>query len=251
MAVLFELLLVFLDLGREVALAALRHEQRVPRAVPGVETVLAGVVVFRIAEEPPVDGRDGLAFADEDRAGLDGGLETALTREGPGLAVGPDVDTVEPLLEDIERRIGSVDLDALVDGESAHPEVDAAFGEMEADALVPLGGQEGELDLGVIVEAEVVPLAEMDLGLAALGPHLVALDQGEIDLALLVAQVRRPLDVNGPVDVAQAGETVGEKAFILGLQAEGDRNDECDRQDRRSWGCLVHRLSPSDPYLRK
>jgi hypothetical protein len=247
LAILVELLFILLDLGREVLALAARGEKRVTRAVPGIEPILAAVGVRRIAEEPAVGGGHGLVRPDEGGAVLGGGLETAFPDGGLGLPIDPNVEPVEPLLEDVERGVGSMDLDALVHGELAHPEIGAAFGEVELDALVPLGGQDGEFDPGVVVEAEVVPAPEVDLGLAAVGPHLIALDQREVYLALLIAQVRGPLNVDRAIDVAQAGETVRIVPFILRLEAERHNNDESGRQERSLCHRLVHRLSPSDP----
>jgi hypothetical protein len=249
LAVLVELLFILLDLGREILASAARGEERVPRAVPSVEPVLAAVGVLRIAEKPAVGGGHGLVRLDEDGAVLGGRLETAFPDGGLGFPVEPDVEPVETLFENVERGVGSMDLDALVHGEPAHPEISAAFGEMELDALVPLGGQDGEFDPGVVVKAKVVPVSEVDLGLAAVGPHLVPLDQREVDLALLVAQVRGPLDVDRAGDIAQAGEAVRIIPFILRLEAERHKNDESGRQERSLCHHLVHRLSPSDPLL--
>jgi hypothetical protein len=246
-AVLVELLLVLLDLGREILPRAPGREQAVPRVVPILERVAAAGVVSGIVEELPGGGGHGFTRPDEDGAVLRGGLEAALADHGLGLLIEYDLEAVEPLLEDVKRGVGRMDLDALVRDKLAHPEIRAPLDEMEADALVALRRQDGEFDLGVGVETEIVPAPEMDLGLAALGPHRVALDQGEIDLALFVSQVRRPLDIDGAVDIAQAGEAVGIEPFVLGPEAEGDGDDDHDGQDRRLRHRLAHLFSPSDP----
>jgi len=249
MSVLVELLLVLLHLGGEVLLLAPRGELLVPAAVPVVEGVAAGVPIGGIAEQTAVDGRHGLLIPDEDGAVLGRGLQAPLAGRRLGFSGGVDVEAVEALLENIERRVGGMDLDALVQGEMAHPEIGAAFREVDLDALLPFRGQEDEFDLGVVIEAEIVPSAEVDLGLAALRSDLVSLNEGQVDLPLFVAQVRRPLDIDRPADIAEAGEAVGVISFVLGHEAEGDRNDEYGRQKGRSLHHLVHRFSPSAPIF--
>jgi hypothetical protein len=251
MAVVIELLFVLLHFGGEVLPVAACGELGVPAVVPIVESVAAGLPVGGISEEPAVGGRHGLLGMDEDGAVFGRGFQAALTDEDLGLALEPDIEPVEALFEDVERRIGGMDLDALVEGELGHPEISAAFREVDLDTLLPFRGENGEFDLGVIAEAEVIPPAEMDLGLAAFGPELVPLDQGKVDLALFVAQVRCPLDEHRAADIGQAGKTVGVESLVLGHEAEGDQNDEADRQERSLCHHLVHRLSPSASYLKQ
>jgi hypothetical protein len=218
-AVLVELFLVLLDPGGEVLPFAPLGELGVAAAVPVVERVGRGVTVFGVVEEPALGGGQGLPVADEDRAVFRRGFQAALTDEDDGLPAGPDIEPVEARGEDVEGRVGGMELDALLLGEIAHPEIGAAARQDELDALLPFPGQDGELDLGVVVEAEIVAAAEVDLGLAALGPDAVSLDEGEIDLSLLVAQTRGPLDVDRAVDIAQTGIAVGIITFILGREA--------------------------------
>ncbi len=253
--VIIELLFIFRHFGRQVLAVAPGHEQGIPVAVPLVERVGAGRRILGIAEEPAVGSRHGLMGLDDDRARFGCGFEAALRGIGPGRSVGPDVKPVKPGFEHVERGVGSMDLEALVLEEGADPHVDGAFRQVDADTLIALCGQGRELDLGVFAEAQVIALAEVDLGLASLGPERVALDEGQVDLALFKALVRRALDKDVAVDVAQAGITVGivplvrDGRGLLGGQAQGDRNDECGRHKRRSDHHLVHRLSPSDPLL--
>jgi hypothetical protein len=217
------------------------RELRVPRTVPVVENVVTRVEVLRIPEKTAFGNRRGLLVPDERRPVLGGRLQAAFMDEDSGLAARRHIEAVQALFEDVERRVGGMDRHAFIDGEMAHSEVGASLEDMDLEALVPLLGELGEFHFGVGVEAKVVPAAEVDLGLAVLGPHLIALDEGQVDLALLIAQVGGPLDVDGAVDVAQPGETVGVIAFVLGQKAEGDGNDESDDQER----FVSHRLSPS------
>jgi hypothetical protein len=248
-AVLVELFFVFSDFRGEVLPFAPGRKLGVAAAVPFVERVVAGIAVFRLAEEPAVGGRHGLLGLDEDGAFFGRGLEAAFTNENLGLSLEPDIEPVQPFLENVKRGVGGVDLDALFRGQGAHPEIGAAFREMDIDALIAFRGQDGEFDFSVVAETEIVAAAEMDLSLTALGPHLVSLNEGKIDLSLFIAQVRCPLDTDRAVDVAQAGKTVRIIPLVLGREAQGDRNDECERQKRCLCHHLVHRLSPSDPNL--
>jgi hypothetical protein len=249
LAVLVKLLFVIAHVGREVLPLAPFGQLDVAAAVPIVERVAAGKVIFRIAEKPAVGGGHGLLCLEEHGALLGRRFQTSFTDEDLGLPFGLDLEPVQAFLEDVERRIGGVDLDALIEGELAHPEIDAALRQVDLDALLPFRGQDGEFDLGVVVEAEIVPVPEMDLGLADLGPHLVSLDQGEVDLSLFESLVGGPLDVDRAVDKIQAGKAVRVESLVLGLEAEGDKNDEGDRQERSLCHHLVHRLSPSAPIL--
>jgi hypothetical protein len=178
LAVLVELFFIFFEVGGEVLPFAPLGELGVPGTVPVVETVLAGIEIFRVAGETAVGCRQAFLFVDHHRTVLAGRLQAALADEDLGFPVQFHVEPVEPFFENVERRVGGMDFDALVSGEITHPEIGASFGNMELDALVPFLGKDREFHLGVIGEAEVVAAAEMDLGLAGFGPHLVALDEG-------------------------------------------------------------------------
>jgi hypothetical protein len=219
LAVPVELFFIFFEIGRQVLPFAPLGELGVPGTVPVVEAVGTGIGIFRVAGETAVRDRQGLLLPDHDRAVLAGRLQAALADENLGFPVQFHVEPVEPFFENIERCVWGMDFDALVSGEIAHPEVGASFGDMDLDALVPFLGKDREFHLGVVGEAEVVAAAEVDLGLAGFGPHLVALDKGEIHFALFIAQVGRPLDKDRAVDVAQAGITVGVESFVLGHEA--------------------------------
>jgi hypothetical protein len=228
LAVLVEFFFIFSEVGGEVLPFASLGQLGIPGAVPAVEVVVGGIGGFRIAGETAVGGRQAFLFTDHHRTVHAGRLEAPFADEDLGFPVESHVESIEPFFENVERRVGSMDFDTLVGSEIAHAEVGAAFIEMDLDVLVSFLRQDGKFHLGVIGEAEVVAAAEVDLSLAVLGSHFVALDEGEVHLPLLVAQVRCPLNKDRAVDVAQAGKAVGVEAFVLGHEAEGDRNDDRD-----------------------
>jgi hypothetical protein len=208
-AVLVELLFIVSEVGWQVAGGAPLGKQGVPGRVPLVERVRARVVVVGIADEPSVRGDERLPAANDDRALLSGGLEAAFKDDELGLTVDAHVEPVEAFLQDVAGRVGSMDLDRLVAGERADPQISAPFENMDLDPLIPLNGQEGEFNLGVVIEPQVVPAAEVDFGLSHACPELVSADQGQVDLGLFGAGVRGPLDEDVPADIGQAGKARG------------------------------------------
>jgi hypothetical protein len=208
-AVLIEFLLILVEVGRKAAGRAPLGEQRVPRLVPLVEGVGAGIGLSGVAEQVAVCGDERLTGVDHDGAGLACGLEAALDDQDFGLALGGNVEPIKAFFQDIVRRVGRMDLDAFLTRHGADPQVRAAFEDMDLDPVVALGGQDGKLDLAVFSQPEVIPAAEMDFGLTFAGPQLVALDQNQVDLSPFGAEVRRPLDEDIAVDVVHTGEARG------------------------------------------
>jgi hypothetical protein len=198
-----------------------------------IESVGAGSEIVRVTEQAAVFGGHGLPGLDNDRAPLAGGLEAALGNEDLRLAVQGDVEPVEALVQDVRGDVGRMDLDGFLAGERADPQVGAAFKDVDLDPVISLRGKDGEFHLAVIVEAQVVPAAEMDFDLAGPCCQLVPLDQSHVHLALLGPEVRCPLDEDFAVDEGQPGEARGVIAVgggvRLGDQTERNANEESDR----------------------
>jgi hypothetical protein len=233
MAVLIELLLVFVDVGRKVAGGTPLGEQGVPRLVPLVEVIGVGVGMLRVAEQTTVRGGERFPGVNHDGALFAGGFKAALDDEDLGLAVQTDVEPIEAFVQDVAREVGGMNLDGLFVGESADPEVRAAFKDVDFDPVIPLRGQDGELHLAVVVQPEIIPAAEIDLGAAGSGPQLIPLDQSQVDLTPLGTEVRCPLDEDIAADIGQAGEARGiiavRRGVRLSAQAERNGNEESDR----------------------
>jgi hypothetical protein len=101
-----------------------------------------------------------------------------------------------------------MDLDALLAGQVGYLEIDIPGPDPDPDRVVALLREVQEVDLGLVVEADVVAAAEVDLGPSVGRPESVALGDGGVDDAFLVADVRRPLDERAPGEVAQAGHGI-------------------------------------------
>jgi len=208
-AVLVELLFIVSEVGRQVAAGAPLGEQGVPGRVPLVERVGPGVGVAGVADETSVRGDERLPAVDDDRALLSGGLKAAFKDDELGLTVDAHIEPVQAFLQDVAGRVGSMDFDRLVTGERANPQISAPFENVDLDPVIPLNGQEGEFDLGVVIEPQVVPAAEVDFGLSHARPELVPADQGQVHFGLFRAEVRGFLDEDVPADIGQAGEARG------------------------------------------
>ena len=226
-SVAVELLLVGVELLGQISLVASAGQERIAGTAPIVELVAAVIEIVRIAEETSVGGGHGFEAADHHGPALGGRFQAPFMDERLGHPGGVDVEPVEPRFEDIEGGVGGVDFDALILDKGADPQVSPPLENVDLDVLLALLGQDGELKARVLVEAKVVATAEMDLGPAPLGSHLVSLDEGQVDLAFFVAQVGGPLDVNVAVDVAEPGEAVGIEGLFLAGQPERNGNDEC------------------------
>jgi hypothetical protein len=208
-------------------------EQGVPGLVPLVESVGTGIVIAGFAVETSVRGDERLPAMNDNRALLSGGLEAAFEGDDLGLLVGAHVEPVEAFLQDVRGRVWGMDLDRLVAGKRADTEVGAPFENMKLDPVIPRDGQDGEFHLGVVVQPEVILVAEIDFGLTGPGPELVSPDQGQVHLGLLRPQVGGPLDEDVATHEGEAGKARGIIAFRrrvrLGAQAERNENKESDR----------------------
>jgi hypothetical protein len=241
-----EFLLVVVEIGREVPGIAPLGEKVVPGSVPLVEFVGTHQEPVRLPGEAAVDRGDLFLRPDEEGSFLSGRFGGSLEDEKLGFLPRPDVDPVEPHVEEIKRGVGSVNFDAFFDLEPVHPEVNASLEDMKLDPVVTFSGQQGEFDLGILADTEKVPVAEMNLGLADLRPDLVSLDQSQVDLSLFIAEVRGSLDENIATDVIQAGETRGVVAFGILGRAPGHDEEEGEGCEKR----FFHRPSPFHAFLK-
>jgi hypothetical protein len=244
-AVLVEFLLVFLEVRRQVACRAPLGQKGIPGFIPAVEVVGPGTKIAGIADQAAVRGGQRLLGSDDLGPLFAGGLEAALENEDLGPVVQADVEPVEALIEDIVGRVGGMDLDGLIACECPDAQEGAPFEDVDFDPSIALGRKDGELDLAVVVEPEVVPLAELDFDLTGPGPELVALNKHQVDLTPLGPEVRRPLHEDFAIDIIQSGEARGVVPFgrglRLGQKPERNANEESDREEH----CFLHRLSPS------
>ena len=215
----------------------------------------------------PSDRFDALAGLDQDGAFLARGLDQAPEHEDLGVRVLLDVDAIEAFVQDVERRVGRMDLDALLPGQRGYLDIDAAGPDPDPDRVVALLREVQEVDLGLVVEPDVVAAAEVDLDPAVGRPETVALGDGRIDDAFLVTDVRGPLDEGVPGDVAQAGHGIvrvrglllflGSQLFLgnrrfLGFllflaeqrEAQAGTEGHGQRQDQDHSEFLVHGRSP-------
>jgi hypothetical protein len=121
-----------------------------------------------------------------------------------------------------------VDLVALLDVQGGDPKIHAAAQDVELGGQPAAIGKGGHFDLGVVVEAQVVAEPELDFQPAAPRAQLVAFDDDQVDLPLLVAEVLGPLDVDVALNVAHP--RVAPVVITGGLSERGERQDDgcCD-----------------------
>jgi len=207
-AVVLQFFLIFIKGRRQVASGTPLGIQGFPRFIPILESIRARIAVFRVSEKPSF--RDGKYFPsmENDRAAFPGGFEFALDDVGRGSAFGHDVEAVQANIQDIKRAIGSVNFGGLVTSQVLYLKVDISFKQMKSYRFVGLLGQSDKFHLAVLIEAEKVAAAEMDLGPALLGPQLVSLDDNQVDLSFLVTEISESLDEDVADHVVQPGVTV-------------------------------------------
>lgn len=207
-AVIAQFFLIFGDVRRQVSGGAPPGKKVVPGFVPLVEAVGPGVEAFRAGEEDSAGGRELFHRPDHDGTLFTGRFGGPLMDKDLGLVAGVNLETVKAFFEDVERGVRGVDLDALLFSEGANSQIGAAFQEVDIDPAARFAGKDGEFHLSGGVDPEVVPPAELDLGLPVHGQELVANDQGQIDLGLFRPKVGSPLDRNLAPDIVQARKTV-------------------------------------------
>jgi len=207
-AVIAQFFLIFGDAGRQVSGGAPPGEEVVPGFVPLIEAVGPDVEAFRVGEELSAGGSKLFPGLDQDRAPFAGRFDGPFVDEDSGLLVGVNLETVEAFLENVEGGVRRVDLDSLLFSEGTDTQISAAVQEVDFNPAVGFAGKDGELHLSEGVNPEVVPPAELNLGLSVHSQELVADDQGKVHFGLFGPEVGSPLDGNVAPDIAQAREAV-------------------------------------------
>jgi hypothetical protein len=207
-AIIAQFFLVFGDVGRQVSGGAPPGEEGVPGFVPLVEAVGPGVEAFRAGEELSACGSELFHGPDQDGTPFAGRFGGPLVDEDLGLVAGVNLETVKAFFEDVEGGVRRVDFDALLFFEGTDAQIGASFQEMDFDPALAFTWKDGEFHPSEGVDPEVVPPAELDLGLPVHGQELVADDQGQINLGLFCPKVGSPLDRNLAPDIVQARKTV-------------------------------------------
>jgi hypothetical protein len=240
-AVIGELGLIFGILGGKIGLPRRTGKEGVARIVPGTEFVTGRDRTGPIGDELPVHDEEALAVPGDDGALFAGSFSLAFDDSEGGLAALPDVQPVQPFGEDVERRVGRVNLEIARSVERVDPDEDAPGKEMDLGRLAIRAGQGGHLNHGIVVEAEIVLPAELELEPSRAGPDLVARDDDEVHLSGLIAEVPASLNVHVPLDVAHPHIAPVIVAVRLSREHGRDQGHEhCSESDD-----LSHRRSPS------
>ena len=148
-----------------------------------------------------------------------------------------------------------MELDRLLLLQRADDEEDIPRPDADAGDIVVLLGEIQDIDLGVVVEPNVIPPAEMDLDAALGRADPVALADGHIEGGLLVAEIGGSLDERLAFDEAQAGDRVVRIFRVLHLlgilrgrrlrrgflRVDAGREQEKRGRDDE---CLLHGPSP-------
>jgi hypothetical protein len=207
-AVIAQFFLVFGDVGRQVSGGVPPAEEVVPGFVPLVEAVGPGVEVFRVGEELSAYGGELFPGLDHDGTAFAGRFGGPFMDEDLGFIISFHLETIKAFLEDVEGYVRRMDFDALLFSEGTDAQIGAAFQEMDFDPALAFTWKDGEFHLREGVDPEVVPPAELDLGLSVLGQELVALDQRQVDLGRFGSEVRCPLDGHLALDIVQARDAI-------------------------------------------
>jgi hypothetical protein len=230
-AVIAQFFLIFGDAGRQVSGGAPPGEEIVPGFVPLIEAVGPGVEAFRVGEELSAGGGELFHGPDQDGTLFAGRFGGPFVDEDSGPVVGVNLETVEAFLENVEGGVRRVDLDSLLFSEGTDAQIGAAIQEMDLDPAVGFAGKDGEFHLSEGVDPEVVPPAELNLGLSVHGQELVANDQGKVHLGLFGPEVGSPLDGNLALDIAQAREAVIRIVVRFRRREKRGQNEKSPEQD--------------------
>jgi hypothetical protein len=168
-AVIAQFFLIFGNAGRQVSGGAPPGEEVVSGFVPLIETVGPGVEALRVGEE--LSAGDGELFhgLDQDGTPFAGRFGGPFADEDLGFIIGFHLETIKAFLEDVEGGVRGVDLDSLLFFEGTDAQIGAAIQEVDLDPAVGFAGKDGEFHLSEGVDPEVVPPAELNLGLSVHG----------------------------------------------------------------------------------
>jgi hypothetical protein len=188
-----------------------------------------------------------LSAADQDRTVLARDFGPAAINAEFGFFVLPDIDPVEPRLEDIKRSVGGMDLEIPFAVRCLDPEIKAAGEKMKVGRILVLAGKGHDVDLGESVEAEEILAAELELGAAVLGPDFVAFDDNQVHFGLFIAHVLTALDENIALDIAHPDIA----AVVVALRLAGSRERDKGKNRRDDETDLFHLRSPSNRVFSK
>ena len=114
-----------------------------------------------------------------------------------------------------------MDLEILGPIQGIDPEEDASGQDMKLGRIAIMPRQVDQVDLRVVVETQVVALAELNLQAAGAAAQLVPLDDHQVDLALFIALVLGALDEHVALHKAHPGITTVIIAVGLAVGQEG------------------------------
>jgi len=79
---------------------------------------------------------------------------------------------------------------------------------MELNPVESLSRQFDNIEQSLSVDAEIIPLPEMNLCTSFSGSDFISLDKGQINDPFFISEIIGPLDEHISVDIAQPGITV-------------------------------------------
>jgi hypothetical protein len=220
-AVVGELIFVIRVVRREIG----------PAHGPGIDGVAALVPVAEVVaprnhgrgfrRKTAVNGDDLLALFDQDRALFAGRFGRAAIDAEFGILVVTDIHPIQSRFHDVKRCVRSMDLETLFPVEAVDSDEEASGKEMDFGRIGIALGKGYNVHLGEIVQAEVVSPAELNLQASVFRPELVALDDDEVHLALLITLVLAALDIDVAFDVAHARITSAVISLVLSESDKG------------------------------
>jgi hypothetical protein len=108
--------------------------------------------------------------------------------------------------------------------ERVNSQINAAGQQMELGRISVIRGEVHDVNLGILIQAQVIAPAQLDFDATVFGPHFVAFDDNEVDFALLIAQILAPLDIDIALDIAYAGITAAVVALGIAESEKGEND---------------------------
>lgn len=112
---------------------------------------------------------------------------------------------------------------------------------MDNDAVVSFARQLDQIDLSVMIQANIVLAAEVDFRPPFFGTQLGSFNKREIDRSLLIFGIRGALYENVSDDMTQPGIAM----TVVFVFLCGKDQERQGRQKKRHYDCLFHLSSSS------
>jgi hypothetical protein len=111
---------------------------------------------------------------------------------------------------------------------------------MKLDPFKTFARKFDQIELRLSVDAQIIPLSEVDLRTTLSRPDFISLDKNQIDHSFFKPEIICPLDIHISVDITQAGITISVIIRVPCRISQGNT----DNSQKKNQHCFFHLWPP-------